>query len=347
MKMAPHIHTDFAASYTDLDAIVDQQECDCYHAYKPPGTKAPSGIKRFSRLLQESLPTWMGGPEFGTAEAGTRSLAEMLGLLKLTAETYLGVEVTNATVSVPFPVGFLRVTRKAFDVRLREAGSALNIKLSRAEHALNLVASQDRLWHRMKRSPYTYFSCHADEELLVLGVDFSDAALTATIQAWDCGDFWIARVLHSTELGARDLFRSNDSRRRLVDALHSVTALPVPGTYDHRTEDIDHIGRLIIMGDKAGDPRLHEALQEVFGEQYETLNASARNDGSPERDPLFLGAASSARSNWASTHYFNPEHFSCTAGDPPSWFWPWVGYHARKIRNTVHEWFRSTEDQQT
>lgn len=267
MQIVPHIHTKFATSHTDLDVIVDRQKCDCYHAVKPQGAKPPSVTERYFRLLQESLPPWMGGPEIETPEADTRALADMLGALKLTAETYLGAEVTNASVSMPFPVGTLGVSRETFEVRLREAGSALSINLFRPEQMLEPVGLQDRDWHRRKRSPYTFFSCHPDEELLALGVDFSDEALTATIQVYECGDFWTARVLHSIKLGARELFEARDWRRRLVDALQDVTALPVQGTGYHRTENIDHTGRLILMGDRARDPRLHEALRDVFGER--------------------------------------------------------------------------------
>jgi hypothetical protein len=137
----------------------------------------------------------------------------------------------------------------------------------------------DRLAKRIKHSPYTYFSCYPDDEGFVLAVDFSDVALTATTQVADFYDSdeydHMLHVLHSTELGARELFKSDGWRERLADALRSVTALLNQGI----AKD-DQINMLVLLGDLARDARLQIVLQDLLGDQYDRLITSAKDNNS-------------------------------------------------------------------
>lgn len=173
MQTAPHIHT-------NSHVIADSDHCNCYRAYdRAPQTS--SGVQHYCKIVQDHLPPWMGGPKPQELNTSTKSLANMLGVLKFATETYLGAEISNATVSVPFPVGRGRVNSDSLEVSLDTAASALESKLFPPLEALSDITWEDLEAKRWKRSPYTYFSCHPDDEGFVLGIEFNEAALTATI----------------------------------------------------------------------------------------------------------------------------------------------------------------------
>jgi hypothetical protein len=362
MQAAPHIHATEAASRTD-PGVVFADHCDCYqdyehapeivsgmHMYLKPipalFSQATSVVQYYLKIIQGHLPSWMGGTESQALDVSTQSLADMLRVLKFATETYLGTDISNATVVVPFPVGRGRVDSSLLGTRLDAAASTLDLKLSMPTEAVTEIKWEDLHARHWKRSPYTYFSCHPDDEGYVLGIEFNDAALTATILIPECFDGemydWITRVLHSIELGARELFKADDWRDTLVNALRSVTAPPIRGV------EIDHVNMLVLLGDSARDERLRHALQDVLGDRYDRLIASARDDGSPARDPQFRGAASAAHSNWHWYHHWTPsrEH-GCVVPGPHPWFWPMVHdlrCDVREVIRAISEWFRSTAE---
>lgn len=341
MEAAPHIHANTAASLTDSGVIVEPDRCDCYRAYRNlPETT--SGVRFQS--MQEYLPPWMGGPEADKPDDSTQSLTDMLRVLTFATETYQGTDISNATVSVPFPVGCGRVDNSSFEARVETAASALKLKLLPPTVALAGIKWEDRLAKRMKRSPYTYFSCHPDDEGFVLAVDFSDAALTATIQVTDCSggdDFdYITRVLHSTELGARELFKTAEWREKFVAALRQATAPPIQGA-----TDTERMNMLMLLGDAARDARLQEALRDVLGDQYHRLIATANDDGTSARDPEFLGAVAGVHWKWRKDHYYHSfDEFGCVPPGPYPYWGPKIRYHLGEIRDAMREWFRSADD---
>lgn len=365
MKAAPHIHAQIAAPWTDSGVIVDSDHCDCYQAYHrvpeagpvmqvmqqflklmqdyfPPPTFV---AQRYFQRLQPHLPPWIGGPKPVTLDASAQPLTEMLRALKLATEIYLGAEISNATLSVPFPIGRGRADSYSLEKRLDAAASVLNLKLSLPIVALSEITLEDLKAKQRKRSPYTYFSCHPDDEGFVLGIEFNDAALTATIQDPDCGDgdysFYIKRILHSTDLGARELFEADNWRDTLVDALHRVTTKQIKGVAES-----NQINMLVLLGDSAWDERLHHALEVILGDQYDRLIASAKDDGTPARDPQFRGAASAAHSNWHRSQYWTEtDEYGCVPPGPHYlWFPPKMYSHMMEAWETICEWFRSAED---
>jgi hypothetical protein len=62
---------------------------------------------------------------------------------------------------------------------------------------------------------------------------------------------------------------------RLVDALHTVTALPIQGI----AKD-DQINMLVLLGNSARDARLQIVLQDLLGDQYDRLITSAKDNNS-------------------------------------------------------------------
>ncbi|KAM0700452.1 hypothetical protein Q7P35_012173 [Cladosporium inversicolor] len=365
MKAAAHVHANVAASLTDSNAIVDSDYCDCYRAWdhvprhrssmqyyltliQEYFPRAIVGMRHYSKMMQAHLPPWMGGPETQTLDASAQSFADMLRVLKFATEAYLGAEIPNAAVSVPFPVGRGRVHSSSLEARLDAAASTVKLKLAGPFEAVRSVTSDDRKAKRFKRKSHTYYSCHnRDDTGVVLGIDFDAASLTATIQAPDCsGDIMYydtKRVLHSTELGRRELFKADNWHDVLVSALRDVTALPTKGE-----AETDQINMLMLLGDSARDERLHLALKDVLGEQYDRLIASVRDDGTPARDPQFRGAASAAHNNWyKNCHRDSDLQHGCSGPEPdPWWFGPIVHYRVKEAREAVREWFRSAAEKE-
>jgi hypothetical protein len=187
MEAAPHIHSQIAASTTDSGIIVDSEHCDCYQAHRNP-PQTVSRKQRYLNLAQEYLPPCLGGLAPKIADSSTQSLTAMLRVLRFVTETYLHAEVSNASVSVPFPVGRGRVDNQSFEVRLHAAASVLNLDLSPPTSGPSDIRWADRTAKRAKRMLYYDSNCHPDDEGFVLAVDFSDAALTVTIQVSDCYD---------------------------------------------------------------------------------------------------------------------------------------------------------------
>jgi hypothetical protein len=364
MKAAPHIHARTAAPSTDSNVIADSDQCNCYidciydldiiprmqWFFEPMGEyfpQASSGLQHYLLVMQEYLPSWMGGPQPEFLDASTQSLADMISVLKFATETYLGTEVSNATLAMPFPVNHGRGDSGSLALRLDAVASTLDFKLSTPSESVTEITWEDLHARRWKRSPYTYLSCHPDDEGFVLGIEFNEAALTATVLVPECYDGemydWITRVLHNTELGARELFKVNDWRSTLANALRDVTALPMNGV-----SETDHINMLVLLGDSVRDERLRHVLKDVLGDQYDRLIATVRDDGTPARDPQYRGAASAAHSNWERDHYWSPFHeHGCLVPRPRPWFWPMVHDTVRDVKETyqaVREWFRSAEE---
>jgi hypothetical protein len=285
----------------------------------------------------------MGGPQPEILDASTQSLADMLRVLKFATETYLGATVSNATVAMPFPFNRGRGDMDSLTVRLEAAASTLNLELSSLSEAVTEITWEELHARRWQRSPYTYFSCHPDDGGFVLGIEFDDAALTVTILLPKCYDGRtydrITRMLHSTELGARELFRSHDWRGKLVKSLRNVTALPMDGV-----SETDQINMLVLLGDSARDERLRHALKDILGDQYDRLIATVRDDGTPARDPQYRGAASAAHSNWDKKHHPSSyrKHGLVLPGSRP-YFRSTVYGYMEDAWDAVCEWFRSTE----
>jgi hypothetical protein len=364
MKEAAHIHANVAASLTDNNAIVDPDYCDCYRAFNhgPRHSfrvryylmlmyeyfpRATVGMQHYFNMIQSHLPPWMGGPEAQILDASTQSLADMLRVLMFATEAYLGTEIPNAAISVPFPVGNGRVHNSSLEVRLDAAASAVKLKLSRPYEAMSFLTSEAIEANESKRGPVTHFGCHPEDEGLVLGIEFNDAALTATIRVPDCSNNFMSYVtsgvLHSTELGARELFSAENWQDVLVSALREVITLPMSGVVK-----TDRINMLMLLGDSARDERLLLALKDVLGDQYDRLTASVRDDSTPARDSQYRGAASAAHSNWDRNCYRTPSReFGCFVPEPPWWFGPIVHYRAAEaweVVRPIREWFRSTAE---
>ena len=137
-----------------------------------------------------------------------------------------------------------------------------------------------------------------DPEQLILTVDYSRAAMTALLVYEECSVFEYRRVLHDTQLGADGLSGANDlnsPRDLLARALRNVISLPLK---DGNGAGLAWISELVLLGESAEDPLLHDALTEVLNERSHDLSAAAWKRSMGSLDPLFAASRGLALDCW-------------------------------------------------
>lgn len=153
-----------------------------------------------------------------------------------------------------------------------------------------------------------------DPVQLILTVDYSRAALTALLVAEECGIFEYGRVLHSTRIGADSLSRGSDalgfnsSRSDLASALRDITRLPLE---DGNGSEVKQISELVLLGESAGDRRLHDVLNEVLGEQSGNLVTTVSDGRTRIIDPLFAASSGLAQDCWSRMNFRPDDERSC------------------------------------
>lgn len=369
MKTAPHLRGFSKVSWDASDA--DDMKLGCsnrshFEHWKRERERAVAEMPHYPGMIEylpsvrRYLPPWLGGLVPEHPDGRTQSLITMLRVLKQATEAYLDTEISNVSVAVPFNVecSWIRGSPLSTQTQIEAAASALDLRASWSE-ASSRVAWEERLSRPMERN-FTSWECAPQDEALALVIDFSNAALTAQLQVRECDNSYSEYLLHSTELGAQKLFANKNWREVLAEALRRITVLPVPernippdedNPGATRFKDLDRISHLVLFGDSARDARLHEALRDFFGKQYDELIASAGDDGTPARDPVFRGAASSARLNWYNNHHHRlqgrpHDKYIYTPPGPLSHFWLLLRDGLQQVYNATWDWLRRAEDKE-
>lgn len=252
-----------------------------------PGTGAAAQAALGLQFLRDYLPPWLGGND----DRCPQSLSGMLKALKTATESYLQASLSTAEVVVPFPVA------ECFLDALRAACSSLSLQMPlSAQPPAGILAA---------RAHGIGGNCNTGDDepaQLILTVDYSRAALTALLVAEECGIFEVRRVLHDTRLGADALSRGSDapgfnsSRGDLASALRDITRLPVK---DGNGEEVTLVGELVLLGESAGDRRLHDVLKEVLGEQSGSPVTTVSDGRRRIIDPLFAASRGVAQDCWS------------------------------------------------
>ena len=252
--------------------------------------------------LRDYLPPWLGGHD-----ARTEALLRMLKALKMATESYLEAPLSDSEVVVPFPVS------ESFSIALRAACSSLSLYMPlSAQPPAGILAAQAYGigghcdYSVADRYPSMQYS-EDDPEQLVLTVDYSRAALTVLLLSEECGIFEDRRVLHETRLGTDALFLDTSlnpgpdtGRAHLARALYDITRLPLK---TGNGAGLMVISELVVMGESADDPRLHDALVEVFLDKessdspLKTLGRKKSHAGGMI-DPVFAASQGLAQDCW-------------------------------------------------
>ncbi|KAL9619883.1 MAG: hypothetical protein Q9160_005530 [Pyrenula sp. 1 TL-2023] len=257
--------------------------------------KRPSSAYFELQSLRNHLPSWLGGQDLSS-----QPLSWMVNALKATAEAYLEAPISAAEVVFPFPTSEL-----GYDA-VRSTFSPLSLKMPMSEqppagilaaraYGIGNPCNGITVEQNLKQSQTDGF--HPSQ--LILTVDYSDAALTALLVFEDCYVFEDRRVFHDTSIGASARSETPSARRNdLVRALRNITILPLE---DGNGEELTQINELVLLGERADDHDLHEALKEVFQQKYWTGNfvtTYKEGNGANVVSPLFAASRGVAQDCW-------------------------------------------------
>lgn len=233
--------------------------------------------------LREYLPPWLGGHDYSH-----ETLSWMLKALKAASESYLEVPVPTAEITTPFPI-----TKPFFDT-LRSIAKSLSIQMYQTPappggrlaalfvYGIGPGVCDDLL---MLNEPAQLF----------LTVEYTRAALTALLVVEECGIYDTVRVLHETDLGA-DRLTGPNRQTKLADALRGFTQLRVED-YWQDLESLKSLSNVVLLGESAADPLLHDVLKDVLSKQQQKTDFLLADAGDRRKrpiDPVFtpsMGAA--------------------------------------------------------
>lgn len=244
---------------------------------------------------RDYLPPWLGGHDYRL-----QPLPSMLRALKVATESYLESPLSDAEVVVPFPV-----TNSFLDT-LRSACSSLSLSMPlSAQPPAGILAARTHGFggqcDAVEDTDVLEPNQQDDPEQLILTIDYSRAAMTAMLVFEECSLFEFRRVLHDTQLGTDGLSGENDPRDLytprdlLARALRNVTSLPLE---DGNGAGLKRISELVLLGESAGDPLLHDALTEVLSERSYDFSAAAWKRPMGSFDPLFAASRGLALDCW-------------------------------------------------
>jgi hypothetical protein len=219
--------------------------------------------------LSHYMPTWLGGHD-----RDVQVLTGMLKALKVAAEFHLDAPVCTAAAALPFysTTSYYQILSNAF------ASLSLRLTLPRlspagvwALRAYGLAGYCD------------YCGLEQAPEKLIITIDYSRAAFTAFLVHEECSVFEYRRVVHDTRLGLDGIeHRSEATWGDVEHALRKLTVLPLK---DGNGEGLKHISNIVLIGESARDSRLQNAIQNVLGERYNTLEIVEN-----AADPVFAAA---------------------------------------------------------
>ena len=238
--------------------------------------------ERFAQLLPHShmLETLEAQDE------GVIALRDMLFALKASQEAYLPGSLEIVDVVIPHD----------FDQQDRDS-------LSRALRAANLNPTLNVLHIAAEAASRGngIGACYGPkcgyENMplrLVLAIDYSRAALTTTLLAEEAALFDVQRVIRNASLGADEYLRTPVAPPDYWDSIRAqlryVTGMPVSDPYVILPATIS---QLVLLGDRATDPQLADAIKDVMGSSVLQTAPSLRS-GADVVDPVFAAALGEA-----------------------------------------------------
>ena len=224
------------------------------------------------------------------------AIGDLLLALKTTAECYLGapVPVADIVTAVLLPANRRRT--------LQSATSHASLKRALIVRGAGSLAAMGTGVSPLSYQPGRWPIGHDARPQLVLTVDYSRAALTATLYHEEDTLFDILRTYHNESLGAsasRKCEETPDSGDCSVDLAHAIEeVIKLPAGYsevDLYTEQV----ALLLPDEEGNDPGLLGALTDALGESV-VAEALDKSHGIESRrvDPAFAAARGTAKVSW-------------------------------------------------
>ena len=245
----------------------------------------------------------------------------MLQALQTATEFYLQTSPpTTLQIALPFlpsPSQLSSLRKACYSLSLRPLHLSVPPAGIIVVAAFGLGGTCDRDIVKDTPTSEPYEDGRNDPDQLILTVDYSRAAMTAMLVFEGCGVFEQLRVKHETGLGSEALsMNTGDGKIRLVQALKDIATLPLEMG---NGAGIGYLNELVVMGEAADDPVLHEALVEVLlegdlveldGPAFKTLGKGGGQHSYRKVavDPVFAASLAAAMDCWdratfVATHY--------------------------------------------
>jgi hypothetical protein len=208
----------------------------------------------------------------------TNSVFPMIEVLKAATKNYLGTEITNATYVTPYIIS-------------QENHELFNA----ATLGLSLYTNQNRAAGSLAAGAHGIdLDTHNHGEQVVLAVEVSASALTASILLEDQGVLEILRLIHSTDLGLAKLHDTTTSAEEFRAALKTFITTPVDkGDGEVRPNEL--LRKLVVFGEVTADSPATQALKDVLGEdEYDALVNYSIPPGYGVADPAFAASRGAA-----------------------------------------------------
>ena len=241
-------------------------------------------------FLHRALNRWQYGSPDATA------MEAMLLALKVATESYLEGPIAVADLAVPFSLA------QSGEQLLSSASSIAGFERVLGTPIAGQAAARANGIGACHYYPEKDHCNGGDAPQLILTVDYSRAALTAILWLEDAGVFEERRMRHDVDLGGDALYRCHHSRseelcyERLAEALRQVVKMPLEDTGSN-VPGMAEV--LILLGERATDGHLKEALQQVLQEQTGLMSIA-----NPEWEeigicnPVFAAARGIAEASW-------------------------------------------------
>ena len=208
----------------------------------------------------------------------TTSVLPMIETLRMATENYLGFEIKNATYTTPYPIS--------------EADHEL---LGTTIPGLFLYTNPHRLAASLAIRAYGIDIDMSDHgEQIMLAVEMSQAALTASIILEDQGVIDLLRLWHVSTLGHDSVRGMLSSKEELETRLKRILTTPVH--YESRVlEPRKLLQKLILFGEVSVDSPVTQALRCILGEKRynDAVHYSVPN-GYGVADPTYAASRGAA-----------------------------------------------------
>jgi hypothetical protein len=249
------------------------------NGYNPALETAGDGVqeKRKTGTMQSLLgllPPWFP-PEQPHL---TNAVLPMIEILKIATENYLGTEITNATYVTPYTIS-------------KENHEVLNA----AVLGLSLYTNHDRAAGTLAaRAHGIDLDMSVHDEQMVLAVEISRAALTASILTEDQGVIDILKLIHDPAFGLANLQDTTPSKEEMRATLKAFITTPV-NKGDSEVRPDEHLQKLVLFGEISADSPPTQALRDVLGEaRYNDLLNYSVPQGYGVADPVFAASRGAA-----------------------------------------------------
>ncbi|CAK4030563.1 Hypothetical predicted protein [Lecanosticta acicola] len=298
-------------------------------------TKALPFLQSSHGFIQQQLPAWLQ-PIVGEVcnhlppswfrdlhlTDTARAFAPMLHTLKTAVESYLVMVDCLHTISISLP----RSISPQLHVSLQAAASSLSLSLLEPSLSRLPAGVHAAVGYGVAAKCRNFPTDDWDEARLMLAIDYSRAALTATLIHEDMPLYRTLRTFHSETLGGAALDRTCsspdhielDCTAGLRAALTNITQLPV--LEDEDAKEMAFIQTIVIYGESASDLRLNSVLRDVLSRGDDDDNDDGGHamrfivDGGQSSNPvspLYAAARGVAEVGWLVLDEPPPDGCNC------------------------------------